>query len=116
MGVLKNEILETKKVNKSNISIVRKKLQPVSNVATYAMCYEYNITNNTGRDIVIKNVTSEDRISLMGAWGRSNIPKKSDFVPGYGIAKGIQTDVEKTDLQKNYHRMKPLKRVIQCGC
>lgn len=100
MGELKNEVLETKSVTNNKITIVRKKLQPVSNVASYAFCYEYIISNNTGVDIVINNVTSQDRITLMGAWGRSQIPQKSDFVPVYGIVKGVKTDVEKNRFTK----------------
>lgn len=95
MGKLDNEIIETNKVSKNKISIERRKLMPVSNVKTYAFCYEYIITNSTGSDITIQNVKSSDFISLWGAAGRSNIPNKSDFVPVYGIAKGIQTDKEK---------------------
>ena len=100
MGKLKNDVIETKNVSNSKISIERKKLQPISNVASYAFCYEYTITNNTGRDIIINNVTSSDRITLMGAWGRSQIPQKSDFVPVYGVVKGVKTDVEKNRFTK----------------
>ena len=100
MGKLDNQVLDTKTFAKGKVSIVRKKMKPVSNVATYALCYEYIISNNTGKDIEITNVLSADRITLAGAWGRSNIPNKSDFVPGYGIAKGIQTDKEKNRFTK----------------
>lgn len=111
MGPLKNEVLETKNVSNSKISIERKKLQPISNVASYAFCYEYTITNNTGKDIIINNVTSSDRITLMGAWGRSQMPQKSDFVPVYGVVKGVKTDVEKNRFTKKL----PEDEVIMAG-
>ncbi|MBR6163890.1 hypothetical protein IKQ26_08390 [bacterium] len=93
-GELKNEVLETKNVSSSDISIVRKKLKPRSNLANYSMGYEYIIKNNTGHDITIKRIDSADRITSGGAFGRSFIPQKSDFVPGFNIAKSIQTDNE----------------------
>ena len=100
MGELKNQVLETKVASGANITIERKKLQPMSNVASYAYCYEYIIRNNTGSNIIIRNVDSADRITAGGAFGHSQIPQKSDFVPVYGVIKGVKTDVEKTDLQK----------------
>lgn len=93
-GELKNEIISTQTVAKSDISIEERTLKPISNVANYALCYEYIIRNNTGKNITINNVTSADRITPGGAFGRSNIPQASDFVPGYGIFKSVQTDKE----------------------
>ena len=111
MGELKNEVLETKSVTNSKITVDRKKLKPMSNVASYAFCYEYTIKNNTGHDIIINNVTSQDRITLMGAWGRSQIPQKSDFVPVYGVVKGVKTDVEKNRFTKKL----PENETIEAG-
>jgi len=110
-GKLKNEVLEVKKVNQNKILIERKKLAPISNVKFYAFCYDYLITNNTGKDIILNNITSADRITLAGAWGRSQVPHGSDFVPGYGIAVAIKTDVEKN----RFTRRLPENETIEAG-
>ena len=93
-GPLKNEVIDTVTVSKYDIQIERKKMKPTTNVASYAMCYEYIITNNTKNYVTVLTAESEDRITAGGAFGRSQIPQKSDFVPVYGTIRGIKSDIE----------------------
>ena len=67
----------------------------MTSVRIYGMLYEYWIYNKTGKDITIVNVDSKDRITLAGAWGRSNIPTGN-----FSIVKGVKTDVEKNRFVK----------------
>lgn len=110
-GTLKNEVLEVKTINQNQISIETKKLEPKGHVASYAYGYEYLIRNNTGRDIILNRVISDDRISHGGAWGRSQIPHGSDMVPVYGLVKNIKTDVEQNRFTKDL----PENEIIRAG-
>ena len=83
----------------------------MTNVASYAFCYEYNITNNTNGNITLLNAVSADRITSGGAFGRSQIPQKSDFVPVYGIIKGVKTDVE----MDRFTKPLPSNEIIRAG-
>ena len=94
-------LLKQKTINQNQITIEIKKLEPNGHVASYAYGYEYLIRNNTGGNIVLNSVTSEDRITHGGAWGRSQIPHGSDMVPVYGLVKNIKTDVESNRFTKD---------------
>ena len=101
-GELKNEVLGVMTYSKSNITIEKRKLKPISNLQSYATCYEYIIKNQTGHDITIKHIDAREKITQGGMIGRSFIPQKSDFIPGYSIAKTVQTDKESNRFMKAF--------------
>ena len=95
MGKLRNKIIEKQALTQNNIKIQRTQLKPKCKVKHYANEYVYEITNNTGKDIVINKVASEDIIGLTQIAAYCVIPRGMDFVPVWGIVYGVQTDLEK---------------------
>lgn len=94
-GKLRNVILEKQIISQNKIKIQRTQLKPKCKVKHYANEYVYEITNNTGKDIVINKVASENFIGLTQIAAYCVIPRGMDFVPIWGIIYGIQTDLEK---------------------
>ena len=111
MGNLRNKVLETKTINQNNILIERKKLKAKGKMKHYTSEYVYNITNNTGKDIIIKKVASSDFIGLTQAAAYAAIPRGMDFVPIYGIVYAVQTDIEKN----KFTRPHPINETIKAG-
>ena len=95
VGNFKNVVIEKQAISQNNIKIQRTQLKPKCKVKHYANEYVYEITNNTGKDIVINKVASEGFIGLAQIAAYCVIPRGLDFVPVWGIVYGVQTDLEK---------------------
>lgn len=95
VGNFKNVVIEKQAISQNNIKIQRTQLKPKCKVKHYANEYVYEITNNTGKDIVINKVASEGFIGLTQITAYCVIPRGLDFVPVWGIVYGVQTDLEK---------------------
>lgn len=95
VGNFKNVVIEKQAISQNNIKIQRTQLKPKCKVKHYANEYVYEITNNTGKDIVINKVASEGFIGLTQIAAYCVIPRGLDFVPVWGIVYGVQTDLEK---------------------
>ena len=111
LGNLRNQVLETSTTIQNNITIERKKLKAKGKVKHYTYEYVYDITNNTGSDIVIKKVASAEFIGLTQIAAYTSIPRGMDFVPIYGIVYGVQTDLEKN----KFTRPHPTNETIKNG-
>lgn len=109
-GKLRNKVLEVDVITQNNIRIERKKLKPKAKVKHYAYGYEYTITNNTGKDIIIKNVASSDFIGLTQIAAYTIIPRGMDFVPVYGIIYGVQSDLEKNKFTRPHPTNEKIKK------
>lgn len=110
-GRLRNKVLETTLTEENNIVIERKKLKAKCKVKHYTYAYEYLITNNTEKDIIIENVASEHFIGLNQIAAYTLIPRGMDFVPIWGIVYGVQTDLEKN----KFTRPHPQNETIKAG-
>ena len=110
MGKLRNEVLETVEISQDNIKIERKKLKPKAKVKHYAYGYEYTVANNTGKDIIIKNVASSGFIGLSQIAAYTLIPRGMDFVPVYGLVYDVQSDLEKNKFTRPHPNNKTIKK------
>lgn len=111
MGKLRNTVLETSVVTQKNVKIERKKLKAKGKVKHYTHEYVYDITNNTGKDIIIKKVASAEFIGLNQIAAYTIIPRGMDFVPIYGFVYAVQTDLEKN----KFTRPHPTNEIIKNG-
>lgn len=109
MGNLRNKVIEKQKISQDNIEIKRTQLQPKCKVKHYANEYVYEITNNTGKDIIINSVASSEIIGLSQIAAYTAIPRGMDFVPIWGLVYGIQTDLEKN----KFTRPHPINEIIK---
>ncbi len=64
--------------------------------------YEIMIKNNTENDILLKEVVSDDFMTLKDIAKWSIVPTASDFIPIYGIITGAKTDLEKNRFTKPF--------------
>ena len=104
-----NKVIEKQKISQDNIEIKRTQLQPKCKVKHYANEYVYEITNNTGKDIIINSVASSEIIGLSQIAAYTAIPRGMDFVPIWGLVYGIQTDLEKN----KFTRPHPINEIIK---
>lgn len=111
MGKIRNKVIEVQNIENNNILIERKKIKAKGKVKHYTYEYIYNITNNTGKDIIIKKVASPEFIGLTQIAAYTLIPRGMDFVPIYGIIYAIQTDLEKN----KFTRPHPIDETIKAG-
>ena len=111
MGGFRNKIIEKQVIVQDDINIKRTQLKPKVKVKHYANEYVYEITNNTGKDIVINKVASEGIIGLTQIAAYCVIPRGIDFIPIWGIVYGVQTDLEKN----KFTRPHPVDETIKKG-
>lgn len=111
MGGFRNKIIEKQVIAQDDINIKRTQLKPKVKVKYYANEYVYEITNNTGKDIVINKVASEGIIGLTQIAAYCVIPRGIDFIPIWGIVYGVQTDLEKN----KFTRPHPVNETIKKG-
>lgn len=106
---LKNEVLRTTQYQENNINFVIKKLLMKSKIKKYVNGYEVSITNNTGKNIILKKASSGDFVGLTEIAKKAVIPQGIDFVPIYGIVAGAKTDLEKNRFTRPFPIDYPLK-------
>lgn len=92
---LKNELVESLIYTQSNISIVRNQYIPKTYIKKRFDSWEYLITNNSEKDIILQKIVPENFLSLTQAAGRALKPNWKSFVPVYNIVVGAQVDIEK---------------------
>lgn len=94
-GKLKNKIIKTTLYETDGINFVSNKLQMKSKIKKYVDGFEILLINNTGRNIILKKVSTGDFVGLTEIAKKALIPTGVDFIPFYGIVAGAKTDIEK---------------------
>lgn len=92
---LKNKILKTTKYVNNNIYFTANKVEMQTKIKRYVNGFEIIVTNNTGSNIILKEVASGDFIGLTEIAKKAALPEVVDFIPIYGIIAGVKTDLEK---------------------
>ena len=108
---IKNKVIATITISEQGIQIIRNQYKPKYKVKKKANEYEYIIKNNTGKNIIINKVASNEFIGLTQIASYCLIPQWQDFIPLYGLIYGIQTDIEKN----KFTRPHPINEIIKVG-
>lgn len=106
---LNNQLLQRLTTKENDIEIVRNKYISKSEVQDFCNGYEYLITNKSDNDIILKNVASTDFISQQEIAKKVVSINYSDFIPIFGLVRGIRTDIEKNKFTRSLPRNYVLK-------
>ena len=99
---LKNKIIRTTKYEKDGISFVTNKMKMKTKIKRFVDGYEILVTNNTGKDIVLKQVNTGDFMGQTEIAKRAMMWQAVDFIPVYGIVTGVKTDLEKNKFTRPF--------------
>lgn len=92
---LKNELVESLSLSQDDITVIRNQYIPKTRLKRNVDSWEYLITNNSDKDIVLEKIETNNCLSLTQSAHWAIIPSWEDFIPLYGIIRGAQVDIEK---------------------
>lgn len=99
---LDNKILRTTSYTEANIEFVVNKVKMKTKIKKYFDGFEISVKNNTGKNIILKKVSTGDFMGLTEIAKKSAIPQGVDFIPIYGIYAGTKTDLEKNKFSRPF--------------
>lgn len=99
---LSNRIINTTKYSQDGIDFTAHKLQMKTKIKKYVDGFEIVVTNNTGSNIILKKASTGDFMGLTEIAKKAALPTGADFVPVYGLIKGVQTDLEKNKFTRPF--------------
>lgn len=99
---LHNRVIRTASYKEDNIEFTAKKLEMKTKIKRYVNGFEFTVTNQTGKSIILKKVESGDFVGLTEIAKKAVLPSGVDFIPVYGIIAGAQTDLEKNKFTRPF--------------